>query len=910
MAEDTKKTVIIDVQTNANDATQQVNGLKSAVNDLEKAGDQMTGGMLNSFKKLATNPYIAAIGVALAAIVGAFKKLKDAIKGSDDAGTAFARLGAILKAPLQLINKLVDSLANGLGKVANAMSDVLLAIMPEKWREQAEAENEVVVATDKLEDAERQYSENHARRESERSELLRIARNEADYTAAERMKALQEVADLEKQDYEEHKRLLEERLRIEEISLRNKQSLSDEEKNRVQDLKNQLISLQTEYNRSLKEVDRISKSVTEKLVEHWVEVEKQHHNARVEIEAYFNDLANVERAKIYSKLAEQADAYWKAMFPTNEAFKNASAEDRKAVLDVFNAIKSGSTDALNTLKFQKDYLDKRWASMTKSQQTLYALINEILGKYSELDTISSQTSQNITDATKKVSEEIQKQSNDTTETAVDNTNKELDAIKERNREIQKGNRDNVRDNDKANDDILKTHDKTIELMDQHLLNYAKRLKGRNRAIAEENARYVALAAGINRDIEDANKKIELAQATIKTYDKEREDLENELQDTIKRISEAKDDETKKGLETLKQSIEESLSTIDDGIKTENEKIDAQQKFIEAKNKEAEDAAYEYQQNKAEKEQYFAEKRQQILDRFDYERGQSLQDQMDNELAILKEAYNNELIALRDYKEKEMAIRKHYEAIQREETIAAGVEALGGAADVARAMSDIYSTQIDTMIAALEEKKEKGLEVNEAEKEALKSTIDQQLAWTQAEIWLNQAQAFGQSALAFAKALADPTIPSTIARIAIAATVAATAVAGVLSAINRSNQAVTQAQQQKAEVDKYATGGYIQGAGTATSDSIPARLSNGEAVINARSTAMYYDLLSAINQRGGGVAFPNAQNTPIIRFANGGVATSTQQIVDAMKIAMQDVQPVVSVKEITRVQNRIKAKETL
>ncbi|MGW3193711.1 lytic transglycosylase domain-containing protein, partial [Streptomyces sp. NPDC001118] len=47
---------------------------------------------------------------------------------------------------------------------------------------------------------------------------------------------------------------------------------------------------------------------------------------------------------------------------------------------------------------------------------------------------------------------------------------------------------------------------------------------------------------------------------------------------------------------------------------------------------------------------------------------------------------------------------------------------------------------------------------------------------------------------------------------------------------------------------HAQGGYISGPGTGTSDSVLARLSNGEFVINARSTAEYRPLLEAINNR--------------------------------------------------------------
>jgi hypothetical protein len=47
----------------------------------------------------------------------------------------------------------------------------------------------------------------------------------------------------------------------------------------------------------------------------------------------------------------------------------------------------------------------------------------------------------------------------------------------------------------------------------------------------------------------------------------------------------------------------------------------------------------------------------------------------------------------------------------------------------------------------------------------------------------------------------------------------------------------------------ASGGIITGPGTATSDSIPARLSNGEYVVNARATSRFLPLLNSINDAG-------------------------------------------------------------
>lgn len=64
---------------------------------------------------------------------------------------------------------------------------------------------------------------------------------------------------------------------------------------------------------------------------------------------------------------------------------------------------------------------------------------------------------------------------------------------------------------------------------------------------------------------------------------------------------------------------------------------------------------------------------------------------------------------------------------------------------------------------------------------------------------------------------------------------------------------------------FAEGGRVSGPGTATSDSIPAMLSDGEYVINARSAARHLPILEAINE--GRVA----------RFAAGGLVGSSQAI---------------------------------
>lgn len=102
--------------------------------------------------------------------------------------------------------------------------------------------------------------------------------------------------------------------------------------------------------------------------------------------------------------------------------------------------------------------------------------------------------------------------------------------------------------------------------------------------------------------------------------------------------------------------------------------------------------------------------------------------------------------------------------------------------------------------------------------------------------------------------------------------------------------------------KFATGGAVYGSGTATSDSIQARLSNGESVLNAAATSMFAPALSAMNQLGGGV--------PIV-VSGGRTEMGEEMLANAFAKGMaRSPRPVVSVEEINSVQDRVETLENL
>lgn len=118
---------------------------------------------------------------------------------------------------------------------------------------------------------------------------------------------------------------------------------------------------------------------------------------------------------------------------------------------------------------------------------------------------------------------------------------------------------------------------------------------------------------------------------------------------------------------------------------------------------------------------------------------------------------------------------------------------------------------------------------------------------------------------------------------------ATTVATVLSNIATAISTVKSA--------KFARGGKVEGPGTGTSDSIPARLSNGEYVVNAKATRLYEPLLNAMNNIGGGIPMQVAGSAFSI--------DSADMMAESFSRAASKIRPVVSVKEITSQQNRVR-----
>lgn len=127
-----------------------------------------------------------------------------------------------------------------------------------------------------------------------------------------------------------------------------------------------------------------------------------------------------------------------------------------------------------------------------------------------------------------------------------------------------------------------------------------------------------------------------------------------------------------------------------------------------------------------------------------------------------------------------------------------------------------------------------------------------------------------------------------------ATAIASVTAAIASAVNTVNST---------ETPKYASGGLVTGPGTGTSDSIPAMLSNGEAVMTAAAVNEWGAMLSAMNVASGGNAI-NVSNLP----QRGDGMRGMERMME--RVMMNMPTPVVSVVDINKGQRKVQVQDNI
>lgn len=237
--------------------------VSEAFSGLSTNGVKGLGGLASAIgnvgKIMLTSPILALVG----AIVVAFQKLSSAFQKNDTASTNLDRAFSKLKPITQALGEYFDKLAVTLSNVVLKMSEGVTAVgkflnkiglLKGNFEEASAGAEDLVISTDNLEEAERNYTVNSAKRSKEISELRAKVAEKDKYTAKEREEFLKQAIALEQENLDEELKNKQEKLRILEETARQEVDTSDATTNEIAQARAELYRAEESYNNKTREL--------------------------------------------------------------------------------------------------------------------------------------------------------------------------------------------------------------------------------------------------------------------------------------------------------------------------------------------------------------------------------------------------------------------------------------------------------------------------------------------------------------------------------------------------------------------------------------------------------------------------------------------------------------------------------
>lgn len=240
-----------------------ISQVTSAFNGLSTNGVKGLGGLASAIgnvgKIMIASPILALVG----AIVVAFQKLSQAFKKNDEASTnldrAFSKLKPITQAIGEYFDKLAVTLSNLILKFSDGVNAVgkflnKIGILKTDFEQASQSAEDLVVSTDNLEQSEREYMVNSAKRSKEIAELRAKVAEKDKYTAKEREDYLKQAIALEQENLDEELKIKKEHLRILEETAKQDVDTSDETTNEIAKARAEVYRAEETYNNKTREL--------------------------------------------------------------------------------------------------------------------------------------------------------------------------------------------------------------------------------------------------------------------------------------------------------------------------------------------------------------------------------------------------------------------------------------------------------------------------------------------------------------------------------------------------------------------------------------------------------------------------------------------------------------------------------
>lgn len=553
---------------------------------------------------------------------------------------------------------------------------------------------------------------------------------------------------------------------------------------------------------------------------------------------------------------------------------NKSSEERIAAAKKANDIEMHLAEERKRMAKEEYEIAKaraEWAGnsakdneeLARLEAAMYSAETEYYNKSKELQNKQNEIEKSIADERKKRSEEAKKQAEERAKTAKEASDKELAAIRQ------------------AEDAMLVLVKDTAEKRRKTILNqYEREIEDLQKRLAEEKNLTEKAREAINQTIIAKQQQREqlLAEVDRSVSEQEIQRQQERIQIMLETVKQGTEQEYQLLLDRNRLAMEADLAATDQEIQNLEER-EQMKALIRAKY-----AEQEHQINIERREAIAEEERQAVENEFTERLMQVEENSLEAaEIELERRKYELENLHQMEgesnaaFTARQLEARKAYND-QKKKLADAEVQ-IELAKD--KAIASIMGTVSDAITKLAGD--------NKAAAQMAKVV-------GMAELWINQAVALSEAIKSASKG--DPY--TTAARIAAAVT---SVVVGMVSAFSSMSQAKF-AHGGKVERENYSTGGSVRGAGTGTSDSIPAWLSNGEFVMTAAATKIFQPQLEAMNAIGRGVIPPTLTQQVSIGGMTG------ESITDSFAAAAAEIRPVVSVVDINDGQARVEAIDTL
>jgi hypothetical protein len=806
--------------------------------------------------KLLANPIVAIIA-AIAAVV---MKLVDSFKKNDAAMTELQSAFAAFKPVLDIIENGFQKLVGVVTKVVSAIGKVVKGVMSviPGMKEYADAEEDIVRKTDALEDAERQYSENHEQREAEIAELREKAADSENYTYKQRKEFLDKAGKLEQDDLKERKVIAAEKVRIAEkqalleigeteMTAEAWEKLTDEQKDHITELRNELARADKDYSTAARKIKKEKNSL-----------DKQEDSERQSRAKAAAEAAKERREKEKQAMTELQDMYFQTLYTAGEkAYSIAKANGEREI----QALKDRLANEKNLTVAAKEAINKQ---IILKEADLQLQLGEI--QRTAFENLGKSWGE-----TQKQIDELRLQ-----------FEKDPDAIFD----IK------IRINEAETIELDRVAHKQVEDLEKAINQAEKDLMELDYNDLMVKYGGVFELWGIDSDSAITNMNI-----LINAYKDWLEDAEKNYKKYSETLRQATDAENERIMGERAKAIHESQRI----------EIDLARKHAEIMRAiELENNYDAYGQNEVEKTRILleqAKERQRIANEEYAYISAERKKYTDQEIVAIYgslEAYNNAVLeanlkVIESENDVKDAMRDvaNASAQQKITMIENATAIMGSVNNILGSMQGLFETMAES---------------NESYADFATAMALMQILVSTAISIANAIQ--GATAAGAATGAAAPfTTPVFITEM----------ISIVAGAIASATTTLMRAQQAKKSAPKFADGGLIGGHYASSEsegrrDDVAIQASRGEYIINANAVKRYgVGFLDSING--------NAANISVTKFANGGYVSDatvmagnyqfqmeiTRQI---MADAMSEIQPIVSVREITKAQNRVTLAERI